>query len=67
MDRNQKKEQLKKADRRKFLKTAGIGSVVGGAAIVMGTPAQSAENSSERGTGYAETEHVQTYYKSTKF
>ncbi len=67
MDRNHKKEQLKKADRRNFLKTAGIGSVVGGAAIVMGTPAQAAKSSPKNGAGYTETEHVQTYYKSTKF
>lgn len=60
-------KSIEKTDRRNFLKIATVGSVAGGAAIVMGSPAQ-AENEPPSSTGgYAKTAHVQTYYDTTKF
>jgi hypothetical protein len=54
--------------RRDFLKLAGLGTVVGGAALVTGgKPSQAAEPVSGKGSGYRETEHVRTYYSTARF
>ncbi len=64
-----KKDDLQpQSDRRGFLKL-GLGSVAGGAALAAGGlasgSAQAAPVKSEG--GYAETEHVKTYYASARF
>jgi len=53
-------------DRRGFLRLAGLGSVVGGAALVAGTSTEAAETT-EAGQGYRETKHVRTYYDTARF
>ena len=54
--------------RRDFLKLAGLGTVVGGAALVSGQKAsEAAEPVSGKGSGYRETEHVRTFYSSARF
>jgi hypothetical protein len=53
--------------RRDFLKLAGLGTVVGGAALVSGRKVEAAEPVSGEGSGYRETEHVRTFYSSTRF
>jgi len=53
-------------DRREFLRLAGLGSVVGGAALVAGTSVEAAE-ATEAGQGYRETKHVRTYYDTARF
>lgn len=67
-----------KADRRGFLKVAGMGAVASGAALISGN-ANAAEDKAaqaqgkqsgddpKNGAGYQETEHVNTYYKSARF
>jgi len=55
-----------KTDRRGFLKLAGLGSVVGGAALVAGTSANAAQPA-KAGRGYRETKHVRTYYDTARF
>lgn len=54
-------------DRRDFLKLAGLGTVLGGAAIATGGTAEAAETVDETGGGYRETQHVKTYYQSARF
>jgi len=53
--------------RRGFLKLAGVGTVLGGAALAAGGAAQAAETVEDAGNGYRETAHVKTYYDSTRF
>jgi hypothetical protein len=55
--------------RREFLKLASIGTVVGGASLVLqNKPAESAEAKAEAGgKGYRETPHVKAFYESAKF
>ncbi len=55
------------ADRRSFLKLAGIGTLTGGAAMAIGAPAQAAVDLPEDGSSYRESEHVKTYYKLARF
>ena len=56
------------ANRRDFLKLAGLGTVAGGAALVSGVkPAEAAGLRADGSQGYRETEHVKTYYKLAKF
>ncbi len=65
---SKREEQPAEAGRRGFLKL-GLGSVAGGAALAAGGVAAGtaqAKTSSKEG-GYAETEHVRTYYKSAAF
>ncbi|MEQ8653221.1 MAG: hypothetical protein RIC87_12220 [Kiloniellales bacterium] len=63
-----REEQQAQSGRRGFLKL-GLGSVAGGAALAAGglasTAAQAAPVRSEG--GYAETEHVKTYYDTARF
>ncbi|MBA5776610.1 twin-arginine translocation signal domain-containing protein [Stappia sp. F7233] len=54
------------ADRRSFLKLAGLGAVASGATIVAGEAA-AVEASSQKASGYRETEHVKTFYKTARF
>ncbi len=59
-----------KADRRGFLKIAGIGAVASGAALVTGKEASASVGGVDPKTGdagYQETEHVKTFYKSARF
>ncbi|MEF2549778.1 twin-arginine translocation signal domain-containing protein [Aurantimonas sp. A2-1-M11] len=57
-----------KADRRAFLKFAGLGSVAGGAALVTGAPAEAEMTDQDTaGAGYRETDHVKTFYKTARF
>ena len=57
-----------KAERRAFLKFAGLGGVAGGAALVTGAPAEAAITEDDTtGAGYRETDHVRTFYKSARF
>lgn len=54
--------------RRDFLKLAGLGTVVGGAALVSGRKtSEAAEPVSGKGSGYRETEHVRAFYSSARF
>lgn len=54
------------ADRRGFLKLAGLGAVAGSATLAGGA-AQAAETPSETAAGYRETEHVKAFYASARF
>ncbi|WP_417667038.1 twin-arginine translocation signal domain-containing protein [Roseibium sp.] len=54
------------ADRRNFLKLAGLGTLAGGATIVSGG-AQAAEVELDAGTGYRETDHVKKVYETSRF
>lgn len=63
-----RKDDRAATDRRGFLKFAGLGSVAGAAALVsQGDKAEAAEARPDGGLGYRETEHVRTYYESTRF
>ncbi len=56
------------ADRRNFLKLAGIGTLTGGAALALGkTSATASEAPSGDGVSYRETDHVKTFYKTARF
>jgi hypothetical protein len=56
------------AGRRDFLKLAGLGTVVGGAALLSGrSPSEAATPASAKGTGYRETEQIRTYYSTARF
>ena len=55
-------------DRRGFLKLAGLGTVVGGAALVAGEKAaKAATSNSSKGSAYRETEHVKKFYETARF
>lgn len=60
-----------KADRRGFLKLAGIGTVASGAALISGEAAKaksaSDQPSADGDATYKETEHVKTFYDSARF
>ncbi len=56
------------ADRRNFLKLAGLGTVVGGVALVAGgKPAEALDKSVGKNQIYRETDHVRTYYDLARF
>ena len=62
------KGQKAKADRRGFLKLAGLGALSGGAMLALDkTPAKATEETGKTKTSYRETDHVKTYYESTRF
>ena len=63
MSKNEKKVE----ERRNFLKLASLGTVLGGAAAVTGTSAQAATPVEDTKSGYRETDHVNTFYESTRF
>ncbi|MBD8875008.1 twin-arginine translocation signal domain-containing protein [Roseibium polysiphoniae] len=54
------------ADRRNFLKLAGLGTLAGGASIVAGG-AEAVEAGTDAGTGYRETDHVKKVYETARF
>lgn len=62
------KEDRVIADRRSFLKLAGLGSVAGTTALVGGgTAAQATQAAGSEGALYRETEHVKTFYDTARF
>lgn len=55
-------------DRRDFLKLASLGTVAGGAALVLGEDAEAATAAADvPGAGYRETAHVRAYYDLARF
>ena len=57
-----------RTDRRGFLKVAGLGTIVGGAALATGAAPEAAEAATpEAGQGYRETAHVKAYYEGARF
>ena len=65
---SKREEQPAEAGRRGFLKL-GLGSVAAGAALAAGGLAAGTAQAVEpaKTDGYAETDHVRTYYKSAAF
>jgi hypothetical protein len=56
------------ADRRDFLKLAGVGAVAGGVALVSGGESAEASTAAVQGKGlYKQTNHVRTYYDLARF
>ncbi len=56
------------ADRRNFLKLAGVGAVTGGVALVSGkSVAEASTTADETGRLYKETDHIKTYYDLARF
>jgi hypothetical protein len=55
--------------RREFLKLASLGTVVGGASLLLQDAAAQASEAKtdERSAGYRETPHVKAFYESTRF
>jgi hypothetical protein len=56
-----KKEAV--ADRRSFLKLAGVGAAAGGAALMTGAKQAEAGEAKAKPSLYRETEHVRRYYE----
>lgn len=54
------------ADRRNFLKLAGLGTLASGATLVSGE-AVAAETPSKSSAGYRETDHVKKVYETSRF
>ncbi len=64
---SKEKEQIQ-ADRRGFLKLAGVGAVIGGAgAVVAPAPAEAAVDRAREDARYHETAHVKRYYDLARF
>ena len=61
------KDEHAVADRRGFLKLAGLGTVAGGAALVAGEAAEADEAKETTGKLYRETEHIRTFYQTARF
>ncbi|MBC2859265.1 MULTISPECIES: twin-arginine translocation signal domain-containing protein [Stappia] len=61
-----RKDTAIEADRRSFLKLAGLGAVAGTATLVTGE-AEAVEADKAAGSGYRETEHVKTFYDTARF
>jgi len=62
------KGQKAKADRRSFLKLAGLGALSGGAVLALDKSQAKASEATVKPTGsYRETDHVRTYYESARF
>jgi hypothetical protein len=55
------------ADRRSFLKLAGVGALTGGAAMALGKAPVEASEIAPDGKSYRETEHVKAFYASARF
>ncbi len=55
------------ADRRSFLKLAGVGVIAGGAAAVGGGSAEPAQAETKGDSLYRETEHVKRFYELARF
>jgi anaerobic selenocysteine-containing dehydrogenase len=70
MSKDQRKAgKSKTAQRRDFLKLAGLGTLAGAAAAAGGTtgPAEAATAQSATDAGYRETEHVKKAYERARF
>jgi len=63
------KKERSATGRREFLKLASLGTVVGGASLLMqDATAEAVEaKSAMGGKGYQETPHVKAFYDSTRF
>ena len=62
------KRQKAKADRRSFLKLAGLSALSGGAVLALDKSQAEAREAAVKPTGsYRETDHIRTYYKSARF
>jgi len=63
------KETKKKVDpdRRSFLKLAGVGTVVGGAALAASSTTGEAREEASKDSLYSETDHIRTYYRLARF
>ncbi len=61
------KKQNNAEGRREFLKLAGLGTVLGGAALATSGTASATEAVDEAASGYRETAHVKTYYDLARF
>jgi len=61
------REEKGVADRRDFLKLAGLGTVATGATIVATGSAKASELEEPKGAGYRESAHVKPYYDLAKF
>lgn len=64
-----KEKGPKTAQRRDFLKLAGLGTLAGAAAAAGGTPrkAEAATGTKPNGAGYRETDHVKKAYELSRF
>jgi hypothetical protein len=62
-----RKDTAVEADRRSFLKLAGLGVVAAPAALVAGEKAEAAAPTSKTAAGYRETEHVKRVYETSSF
>jgi len=70
MSKDQRKPgKTKTAQRRDFLKLAGLGTLAGAAAAAGGTPRKAAAATAKPTTdaGYRETEHVKKAYERARF
>ncbi|MEP0233361.1 MULTISPECIES: twin-arginine translocation signal domain-containing protein [Roseibium] len=54
------------ADRRNFLKLAGLGTLASGASVVTGG-AEVVAADADAGSGYRETDHVKKVYETARF
>jgi len=61
------KGQKAKAGRRSFLKLVGVGALSGGAVLALDKSKAEASETPEKTSGYRETDHIRTYYESTRF
>jgi hypothetical protein len=62
------KKSTVEADRRSFLKLAGLGGVAGSVTLLAGETAEAAETSTSAvRSGYVETEHVKAFYRTARF
>ena len=56
------------AERRSFLKLAGVSAVAGGVALVSGgKSAEASTTADETGRLYKQTDHIKTYYDLARF
>lgn len=62
-----KTEKRPDESRRDFLKLASLGTVVGGATLAAGGPANAEVADETKSGGYQETSHVKTYYELARF
>ena len=61
-----KKQDVGQTGRRDFLKLSALGAAAAGTVIASGS-ATADEVKSVSGSGYRETEHVKTFYKTARF
>ncbi len=63
-DRTENRSEENGLSRRGFMRMAGLGTAGAAVAVAAGTPdaAEAASASGPRRPGYAETDHIKTYY-----